>query len=69
MDGSDETCYMVQGIDSLEVHLDTKLDDSANSSCDDNMNAHALNEELSMFCEKLISKNKALKNKSFKLKK
>ena len=31
---SDETCYMVQGIDSLEVHSDTNLDDSANSSND-----------------------------------
>jgi len=35
-DESDETCYMVQGIDSLEVHSDTHLDDSASSSCDDN---------------------------------
>ena len=32
------------------------------------MDAHALNEELSMFCEHLLSKYKALKNKSFKLK-
>ena len=33
------------------------------------MNAYALNEELSMFCEKLLSKYKILKSKSFDLKK
>ena len=42
---------MVQGIDSLEVHSDTQLDDSSSSSCVDNMDAHALNEELSIVCE------------------
>ena len=31
------------------------------------MDAHALNEELSMFCENLLSKYKALQNKKFKL--
>ena len=35
VDESDEACYMVQGIDSLEVNSDTQLDDSATSSCDD----------------------------------
>ena len=45
-DESDKSCYMVQGIDSLEVHPDTHLDDSSSSSCDDNMDADALNEEL-----------------------
>ena len=51
VDESDETCYMVQEIDSFEVHLDTHLDNSSNSSCDDNMDADVLNEELSMVCE------------------
>ena len=32
------------------------------------MDAHALNEELSMFCENMLSKYKALKSKSFDLK-
>jgi len=32
------------------------------------MDAHALNEELFLFCENLHSKYKALKKKSFKLK-
>ena len=49
-DESDQACFMVQGIDSLEVKSDIQLDDNASSSCDDNaMNAHALNEELSLF--------------------
>ena len=54
---------MVQGIDSLEVISETQLNDSVSSSSDDNMNAHALNEELSIFCENLLSKYKALKTK------
>ena len=67
-DESDETCFMVQGNDSLEVNSDTHLNDSASPSCDDNaMDAHALNEELSMFCENLLSKYKALKKKRFEL--
>ena len=58
-----------QGNDFLEVISDTHLDDSVSSSCDDNsIDAHALNEELFMFCEKLLSKYKALKSKSFNLK-
>ena len=54
VDESDEACYMVQGNDSLEVHSDAHLDDSANSSNDDHdcMDAHALIEKLSLFCEK-----------------
>ena len=40
-DESDEACYMVQGNDSLEVHSDTQVDDSATSSGDDNMDADA----------------------------
>jgi len=69
-DESDQTYYIVQGNDSLEVNSDTNLDDSANSSDDhhDNMDAHALNEELSEFCENLLSKYKLLKSKSFDLK-
>ena len=34
---SKQRCFMVQGNDSLEVYSDTQLDDSSNSSCDDNM--------------------------------
>ena len=58
VDDSNETCYMVQGIDSLEVHSDTHIDDSASSSNDDHdsMDAHALNEKLSLFCENLLNK-------------
>ena len=50
---------MVQWIDSLEVHSDTHLDDSASSFNDghDSMDAHALNEELSLFCENLLNIN------------
>ena len=65
---SDQACFIVQGNDSLEVISDTQLDDSASSSCDNNMDAHALNEELSIFCENLLSKYKILKNKSSRLK-
>ena len=65
---SDQACFMVQGNDFLEVILKTQLDDSTSSSCDDNMNPHALNEELSIFCENLLSKYKTLKSKSFELK-
>ena len=60
---------MVQEIDSLEVISDTQVDDYASSSCDDNaMDAHTLNEELSLFCENLLNKCKLLKKKSFNLK-
>ena len=65
MDESNEACYTVQGIDSLKVHSDTHLDDSASSSNNDHaMDAHVLNEELSIFCENLLSKYKTLKSKS-----
>ena len=48
---------------------ESHLDDCASSSNDhDSMDAHALNEELSKFCEKLLSKYKALKKKIFELK-
>jgi len=61
VDESNQACFIVQGNDSLEVISDTHLDDSASSSIDDNaMDAHALNEELSIFCENLLSKYKAL---------
>jgi len=54
---SEQYCYMVQGNDSLEVNSDTQLDnDDASSSCDDYMDANALNEELSIVCEKLLEK-------------
>ena len=47
----------VQGNDSLEVYSDTQLD-SASSSFDDHddMDANALNEELSIVCENLLEK-------------
>ena len=61
---------MVQGNDSFEVHSDTHLDDSANSSNDDHnsIDVHALNDELSLFCENLLNKYKFLKKKNFELK-
>ena len=47
---SDQAYFMVQENDSLEVISDTQLDDSASFSCDENnLDAHALNEELSIF--------------------
>ena len=63
VDESDETCYMVQENDSLEVHSETHLDDSASSSGDDNMDADALNEELFIVCENLLEKYQVLKKK------
>ena len=51
-----EHCYMVQGNDSLEVNSETQLDDCASSSDDDLVDADALNEELSIVCEKLLEK-------------
>ena len=63
-----QQCYTVQGNDSLEVHSDTQLD-SASSSCDDFVDPHALNEELSIVCEKLIEKYKGLKKKSLEIEK
>ena len=59
---SDQHCFMVQGNDSLEVNSDTQLDDSS-SSCDENMDADALNEELSIVCEKLLEKYQVLKKR------
>ena len=59
---------MVQGNDSLEVNSDTQLDDCASFSNDHAMDAHVINEELSLFCENLLSKYKALKSKSSDLK-
>ena len=61
-------CYMVQGNDSLKVHSETQLDDCVSSSGDDIIDADALNEELSIACEKLLEKYKVLKKKSFGLK-
>ena len=57
-DESKQACYMVQGNDSLEIHLETQLDDCASSSNDDydSMDADALNEELSIICENLLEK-------------
>ena len=65
---SDQRCFMVQGNDSLEVYSDTQLDDSTSSSCNECMNAHALNNELAISCENLISKYKVLKKNSYTLK-
>ena len=61
VDESNETCYMVQGNDSLEINSKTHLDDCASSSGDDYMNADVLNEELSIVCENLLEKYKVLK--------
>ena len=49
---SESQCFMIQGNDSLEVQSETQLDcfDSS-SSCDDFVDPHALNEELSIVCE------------------
>ena len=63
---SEQRCYMVQGNDSLEVYSESQLDDCAS---DDHIDANALNEELSIICEKLLEKYKALKKKSFGLNK
>ena len=67
-DESDDACYMVQANDSLEVNSDTQLDNSASSSIDDYVDADALNEELSIVCEKLLEKYQVLKKKNFKIK-
>ena len=40
---SDQAYFMAQGNDSLEIIRDTQLDDSASFSCDDHMDADALN--------------------------
>ena len=66
---SEQQCYMVQGNESLEVNSETHLDDCASSSGDDIMDADALNEELSIVCEKLLKKYQLLKKKSFVLNK
>ena len=42
-DETEQVCYMVQENDSLEVHSETQLDDSASSSGDDHIDADALN--------------------------
>ena len=60
VDESDETCYMVQGINSLEAHSETHLDDSASSSGVDYVDPDALNEELSIVCENLLQKYQLL---------
>ena len=67
---SEQHCYMVQGNDSLEVYSETQLDDDdASSSSNDYIDANALNEELSIVCEKLLEKYNLLKKKSFGLNK
>ena len=71
VDEPDQACYMVQGNDSLEINLDSHLDDCASTFNDDHnsADAHMLNKELSLFYEILLSKYKVLKNKSFNLRK
>ena len=67
---SESQCFMIQGNDSLEVQSESQLDSfDASSSYDENIDAHALNEELSIVCEKLIEKYKILKKKSLGLNK
>ena len=59
---------MVQGNDSLEVYSESQLDsDDASSSCNDQVDPNALNEELSIVCEKLLEKYNLLKKKSLGL--
>ena len=61
---------MVQENDSLEVYSETQLDsDDASSSCNDYVDPNALNEDLSIVCEKLLEKYNLLKKKSFELNK
>ena len=64
---------MVQGNDSLELNLESNLDDCASISNDNasmsSKEAHILNDELATFCEDLLVKYKLLKNKSLQLKK
>ena len=61
---------MVQGNDSLEVYSESQLEvDDASSSSNDHIDANALNEELSIVCEKLLEKYKVLKKKNFGLNK
>ena len=63
-----QQCYTVQGNDSLEVHSESQLDsDYCASSSNDYVDAHALNKELSIVCEKLIEKYNVLKKKSLGL--
>ena len=64
---SESQCYMVQGNDSLEVQSELQLDSDNDSSSNDYVDAHALNEELSIVCEKRIEKYKILKKKSLGL--
>ena len=66
---SEQQCYMVQGNDSLEVHSKTQSDDDCASSSNEYIDANALNEELSIACEKLLGKYNLLKKKSFELNK
>ena len=58
VDESEQTCYMVQGNDSLEVNSETHLYDCTSSSEDDIKDAHALNEELSIVRENLLENTK-----------
>jgi len=61
VDEFEQTCNMIQGNDSLKVTSKSHLDNCATSSNDHDsiMDAHGLNEELSMFYENLLSKYKA----------
>ena len=53
-DGSNQTYFIVQGNDSLQVILEFNLDDCASTSNDnDSIDAHMLNNELALFCEDL----------------
>ena len=66
---SESQCFMVQGNDSLEIFSESQLDcDDASSSGNEYVDPNALNEELSIICEKLLEKYNLLKKKSFELK-
>ena len=60
---SDQRYFMVQGNDSLEVYLDTQPDYSSSSSCNECMDAHAVNNELAIGCEKLLERQSLEKEK------
>ena len=70
-DESNQACFIVQENDSLEINLESNLDDCTSTSNDNmsNENVHMLNEGLSMFCEDSLRKYKLLKNKSLNLNK
>jgi len=65
-DESDQACFMVQEIDSLEVNSDTQLDNCASFSCHNNaIDAYTLNEELIHVLWKLAFKVQNFEKQEF----